>query len=181
MIFIFFLFMIFYANANADANVSWQEEVKLSDDRVIVVGQKKQCEGALPFFRVTTCVVRETWMTFRLPEFSENSILWHENLDPIILNVADGDLYVIALGHDPNTFLQYGVKTYYIGFKWNEGKWNLIDFKTIPEKIYDSNLLLQAVPNPYKKYIKLQDKESATQGVMREIRRVDPKFNPNPY
>jgi len=54
-----------------DNTITWQEEVKLLDGRVITVAQKNRVEDGMP---------REFWLTFKLPEFGNQEIEWHENL-----------------------------------------------------------------------------------------------------
>ena len=49
----------------------WREEVKLLDGRVIVVTQKKRCEGAYTGVNYASCIAREAWLTINLPEFSK--------------------------------------------------------------------------------------------------------------
>src|ERR1017187_6175079 len=67
--------------------VTWKEEVKLNDGRVIVVEQKKLVEDEM---------AREAWLTINLPEFSAEQIVWHEHLSPIVLNIDEGMLYVVG-------------------------------------------------------------------------------------
>ncbi len=96
------------------ANVgSWKEEVKLLDGRVINITQKRRYDnvftgsnyGALP---------REYWLIFKLPEFGNQEITWHENLLPQVLNVYQGKLYVVGLPFTKVEFKQYGRLTHHI-------------------------------------------------------------------
>ncbi len=122
--------------------VTWQEEVKLNDGRVIVVTQKRHCSAAYTGGNYATCIERESWLTIKLPEFG-NQIVWHENLKPRILNVHNGQLYIVG---SPATCLEY--RTYgrpspmYIGFVLVSGHWERIPFEKIPESIYDTNLVI---------------------------------------
>jgi len=120
--------------------VSWQEEVKINDGRVIVVDQKKRKGGLM---------AREAWLTFNLPEFSPQPILWHENLSPLILNISGGKLYII--GYPPTVVecTHYGKPDpSYVGFVWDGGNWVSIPFEQIPNNIYDTNMLIEGFP-PY--------------------------------
>src|SRR5271156_2486460 len=71
-------------------SITWQEEVKLNDGRVIVVTQKKRCEGAYTGGNYASCITREAWLTIALPEFSSQPMVWHESLDPMVVNIDGG-------------------------------------------------------------------------------------------
>ncbi|MHB8149559.1 MAG: hypothetical protein ACYDIB_05315 [Desulfobulbia bacterium] len=114
--------------------LTWQEEVKLLDGRVITVTQKRRYEGKVP---------RESWLTFKLPEFGNKEITWHENLSPHVFNVHKGKIYVVGMPFTEREFRQYGrPKPSYLGYRYEAGKRQLIPFKEIPEEIYDTNLLI---------------------------------------
>lgn len=70
-----------------DNTITWTEEVKLLDGRVITVMQKRRIEGNIE---------REAWLTIKLPEFGDKEIVWHENLDTMVLNVYQNKLYVVG-------------------------------------------------------------------------------------
>jgi hypothetical protein len=46
----------------SDNTITWQEEVKLLDGRVITVTQKR---------RIQESIEREAWLTFKLPDFGD--------------------------------------------------------------------------------------------------------------
>ena len=132
--------------------VSWQEEVKLNDGRTIVVEQKKRTEGM---------IAREAWLTIKLKEFDDKPIVWHENLIPIIVNFADGKLYVIGTVPTGREARQYGcLKPGYIPFVWEEKKWVQIPFEKIPRSIYKVNMLLEGLPPPDTSLLTLDRKNS---------------------
>ena len=121
---------------------SWQEEVKLSDGRVIIVTQKRRYEGVYTGHNFGD-LPREFWLTFKLPEFGDKEIVWHENLGPQVLNMYQGKLYVIGIPFTEREFRQYGKPMpSYIGYRYDAGKWQRIAFSEIPEAIYDTNLLI---------------------------------------
>jgi hypothetical protein len=103
---------------------------------VISVVQKRRIEqGKMP---------REAWLTFKLPEFSNQEIEWHENLETQVLNVYRGKLYVVGVPATEDSFRQYG-KPYpeYVPFRYEAGKWLRIGFGEVPEEIYDANMFCE--------------------------------------
>lgn len=125
---------------------SWQEEVKLTDGRVIIVTQKRRYEnvytgqnfGDLP---------REFWLTFKLPEFGDQEITWHENLKPQVLNIHQGKLYVVGIPFTEREFREYGRPfPEYVPYLYDAGQWNRIPFNEIPVAIYETNLLIANGP-----------------------------------
>lgn len=167
--------------ACASEFVTWQEEVKLNDGRVIVVTQKKRCEGAYTGGNYAKCIAREAWLTIRLPEFSKEEIVWHENLDALVLNVYGGKLFVIGWPHTGREFSQYGKpQPPYIGFVFERGQWKRIPFTEIPEAVYDTNMLIEGIPPAGTEFLTIEKKESKdVNGKLTYppyFRRVDPKF-----
>ena len=162
----------------------WQEEVKLNDGRVIVVTQKKRCEGAYTGGNYAACIAREAWLTINLPEFSAQPIVWHENLFPIILNVHNGHLYVVGCPPTGREFRFYNKpRPPYIGFMFENGQWKRIPFEAIPASIYDSNMLLDAFPTDDIKLLTIAKKTSRevngrpTIGI--EFKRINPGWMSN--
>ena len=138
----------------------WREEVKLLDGRVIVVTQKKRCEGAYTGGNYASCIAREAWLTINLPEFSKEPIIWHENLYPIVVNVYEGRLYLVGAFPTQREFKLYGQPTHpYIAFVWKNQNWQPIPFKSILEAIYDINMLLEATPSKEVRLLTLVEKE----------------------
>ena len=112
--------------------LTWTEEVKLLDGRVITVTQKR---------RIEENIEREAWLTFKLPEFGDKEIVWHENLDVMVLNMYEGKLYVVGV---PGTIIEYRKygrpEPLYIGYRFDNFQWTRIPFNGIPEAIYDANM-----------------------------------------
>ncbi len=160
-------------NISACSNtISWDEEVKLNDGRMIVVTQKKLMDHGID---------REAWLTFSLPEFSKAEILWHENLTPIVLNVHDGRLYLIGLPQTRIEFYKYAMpRPSYVPFRWEGGGWQRIPFAEVPVAIYDVNMLIDSTPPEGTKILTWPTKTSAEvngkAGYPKEIRRLDPQY-----
>lgn len=174
------LLIIFLGGAMSGCadTLSWQEEVKLSDGRVIVVTQKRRYEGVYTGQDYGS-VVREAWLTFKLPEFGNQVITWHENLKPRILNLHNGKLYVVGFPPTGQEFYQYGKpKPSYIGFRYENGKWQRIPFAEIPEAIYDTNLWIENVPPNKSGRVSFADKaaEMRDAELDRVLKRIDPNF-----
>jgi hypothetical protein len=161
----------------------WQEEVKLNDGRTIVVTQKKRCSSAYTGGNYAECIAREAWLTINLPEFSKREIVWHEHLRPAILNIHAGRLYVVGRPPTRLEFDLYGrPRPPYIGFVYESDnhQWRRIAFDEIPEAIYDTNMLIAAIPPTDTKIITLDLKASKEfnghPGYSRHYKRVDPNF-----
>jgi hypothetical protein len=140
----------------------WKEEVKLSDGRIIVVTQKKRCEGAYTGQNYAPCIAREAWLTLNMPEFSSQPIVWHESLNPIILNLSKGQLYLVGNFPTQREFRMYGgPQPPYICFKLVTGEWARIPFEEIPSDIYEINMLIESIPPDGIKYLSIDKKQSA--------------------
>jgi hypothetical protein len=135
-----------------DNIITWQEDVKLLDGRVITVTQKRRIEqGKMP---------REAWLTFKLPEFSDQEIVWHENLETQVLNVYQGRLYVVGVPFTEESYKQYG-KPYpeYVPFRYEAGHWQRIGFNEVPKAIYDTNMYFENMALYRLKHVSLADKD----------------------
>lgn len=167
-------------SAACSDTVEWREEVRLMDGRVVEVHQKKRCDpvGETTDSRMS-CVVREAWMTMHLPEISDAPIEWHENLNPLVVNVYDGKLYVIGFPPTAREFRAYGAKNPpYIGYLWQGGRWQSIEFTEIPKALYRTNMLIEGVPGKKVSLLSLAQKEGPEEnGAMTKpayFRQIDP-------
>jgi hypothetical protein len=134
--------------------VSWKEEVKLNDGRVIVVEQKKLMEGEID---------REAWLTISLPEFGSKPIVWHERLTPNIVNIDHGILYVIgAPGTARESRIYECPEHSTVAFVWRNGQWVRIPFDEIPISIYGTNMLIDAVPPRGTSFLTIAEKDGKT-------------------
>ncbi len=154
---------------SGDEIISWAEEVKLLDGRVITVTQKRRID--------MNQIPREFWLTFKLPEFGNKEITWHENLGAHVLNVYQGKLYVVGIPFTEREFRQYGKPMpFYIGYRYEVDQWQRIPFNEIPEEIYDTNLLIANAPPDGAKYVtsamKMEEMKDETIGQV--SKRIDP-------
>lgn len=133
--------------------LTWTEEVKLLDGRVITVTQKRRID--------IEHVARESWLTLKLSEFGNQEITWNENLFPIVLNVYQGKLYVVGFVFSDKEYRQYG-KPFpsYVPYRYESGQWQRIPFNEVPVEIYEVNMFLDDIPETYPKYCSLSDKVS---------------------
>ena len=158
-------------NLTACSNTfSWDEEVKLLDGRIITVQQKRRFDDSR--------MPREAWLSFKLPEFGDKEILWHEALESMVLNIYEQKLYIvgftttdIAFGHFNNP------KLLYVGFRYDNAQWVRIPFNEIPEAIYEANLWSENMVNYKLKFVSIEDKNSKLiddGGYPHELKRIDP-------
>ncbi|WP_061537023.1 hypothetical protein [Collimonas arenae] len=142
---------------------------KLNDGRVIVVEQKKRADRG---------IAREVWLTINLPEFSSQPIVWHEHLDPLVVNIHAGRLYVVGMPPTQREFELLGrPQPSYLAYIWENGTWRRIPFSEIPEAIFDANMFLEGLPLANEKLVTLAQKDpSLLNEYPRWLRRIDPKF-----
>jgi len=165
--------------AKQDKFREWQEEVQLNDGRVIVVTQKKRCEGAYTGNEYVQCIAREAWLTINLPEFSDKPIVWHEKLKPTVLNIHNKVLYIVARFPTEREFKFYGEpQPPYIGYIWKGDSWQRIPFVDIPEEIYNTNMLIEGIPPEEVRYLSLEKKNSkkfnGNNTYPKYIKKIDP-------
>jgi hypothetical protein len=77
---------------------SWEEEVQLSDGRVVVVRQKRQY-----FDHYGT---NQSWVTFSLPEMGGERT-WHSYLRPQRIDVQGGRVYLFGAPRGQRQFRYY--------------------------------------------------------------------------
>lgn len=156
---------------------TWKEEVKLLDGRIITVTQKRRYESVYTGQDVGS-VVREAWLTFTLSEFGDQEITWNESLEPQVLNLYNGQLYIVGVPPTGREFMQYAKpKPSYLGYKYNGNNWLPIPFSQIPEAIYNTNLLIETVPPNKTHHVTLVDKDKVLQDpeLPRHYKRIDPE------
>jgi len=158
---------------------TWQEEVKLNDGRVIVVTQKRRCESAYTGAEMAPCISRETWLTIKLPEFGDKEIVWNEKLKPMVVNVHQGQLYVVGRPPTGREFDLYGKpQPPYIAYRWKEGIWERMPLVEIPEAIYDANMIIDLPPKETK-FLTIIQKESSEMNGAPEYRKPTKRIDLN--
>src|SRR3990167_7176522 len=103
---------------------SWDEEVQLSDGRMIIVhrAHKLNTEHALI----------ETALTFDLPEMGGKQT-WREFLYPAIVDVYQGKVYVVgnAIGFAQRS-AYFSPRYSYVAFTFSNGAWSRMPFDNVP-------------------------------------------------
>jgi len=151
-----------------DNTLTWTEDVKLLDGRVITVMQKRRYdEDKMP---------REAWLTFKLPEFGDLEIVWHENLEVQVLNVYQGKLYVVGDARGSREVRQYGAD--YVPFRYEAGQWVRMPLSDIPVAIYDTNMYPGHMLLDKRKHISVADKVEMFKDDRWDAsqRRIDPNY-----
>lgn len=156
--------------------LTWKEEVRLSDGRVVVVTQKRRYEGAYNG-QTFGNIPREAWLTIKLPEFGNEEITWHERLKPRIVNIYNGKLYVVGWPPTEREFRLYGRQDPpYVGFVYENRQWKRITFPEIPGAIYDVNLWIENSPPNDSGFISFADKanEIGDRTLAKYHKKIDP-------
>lgn len=156
--------------------ISWQEEVKLLDGRMIIVHQQRRFEGAYNGSNYGG-IPRESWLTLKLSETANLETTWHEKLEPSHLNVVNGKLYIVA---QPPTTREYYLydqpRPPYIGYVFENKAWRRIPFSEIPLAIYDTNLSLDSENYIHAGQVTLADKQKMLDAptLPKYLKRIDP-------
>ncbi len=161
--------------------LSWQEEVRFSDGRVITVTQKRRYEGAYNGSNYGG-VPRESWLTLKLPETGNQETTWHEKLKPSNLNVANGKLYIVALPPTGREFYLFNKpRPPYIGYVFENKTWRRIAFEEIPVEMYDMNLSVDSEIYVKSGRITLASKAKELQqtSLPSSAKRIDPSYKSN--
>ncbi len=107
-------------------------------------------------------------------------MVWHENLSPRVVNINNGQLFIVGIFPTEREFKLYGEpQPPYIGFVWKDDSWQRIPFEAIPETIYDVNMLMEGIPPEGIKYLSLEKKESKEINGDRRIRKSRKRLNPS--
>lgn len=159
-----------------DDSKAWQEEVKLNDSRVIVASIKFRFEGAYNGSNYGG-VLRESWITLKLPETGNQATTWNKKLQPKNLNVVNGKLYIVGMPPTDREFYLYNKpRPPYIGYVFENKAWRRIPFNEIPEAMYDMNLSSGAIHPNSSGLVTLADKavELGDPRILKAFRRIAP-------
>jgi hypothetical protein len=112
---------------------TWQEEVQLSDGRVIVVKQKHEV--------YENYGTNQSWVTFSLPD------------------VADGNVYAFGVPRGIRQFNFYRKpKHYIVAFRWTGNEFTRIPFLDVPERLRQEENILPCVPTAGRNLVSLSSK-----------------------
>lgn len=175
---VFLLFVIWLIR---DERASWDEEVQLSDGRVITITQKRRYGSVYDGNSFGSHVVRESWIWLRLPELGDQEIEWRENLIPMRLDVVDGKPFIVAYPATGKEFDQYKQpRPAYLAFRYETDHWQRVGFHEIPKSQYDANLVIeQFVPwlvRPMTLELKDGKEFNGKSGIYRKLKKIDPQF-----
>lgn len=132
---------------------TWQEEVQLSDGRVILVRQKHKY-----FDNYGT---DQSWVTFSLPEMGGEQT-WHSYLTPQRIDIDGGNVFVFGFPRGDKQFAHYGnPKNYMVAFVWKQGGFQRIPFLEVPERLRQEENVHSCVPEHRRGRLTLADKSAA--------------------
>ena len=116
----------------------WQEEVRLSDGRVIWIEQKHEYYDNYG--------TSQSWVTFSLPEMGGKRT-WHSYLTPQHVDVYEGKVYVFGIPRGDKQFAFYrNPKHYMVAFQWLGGDFERIPFLQVPPQIRQEENVYSCVP-----------------------------------
>lgn len=131
---------------------SWQEEVQLSDGRVVTITQKrKYFEGY---------GTDQSWVTFSLPE-TNGEQTWHSYLMPMKLDTFNGKVYVFGRPRGVKQFAHYGYpKHLIVAFLWNGLEFQRVPFDALPEQVKKEENILTCIDFQKERHISLASKKA---------------------
>jgi hypothetical protein len=161
----------------------WQEEVQLSDGRVVEITQQRQYEEAYDGHGRST-IVRDAWIRFRLPETDFKEVVWHEQLIGMRFDVVDGKPFIVAYPATRREFDRYGKPIpAYLGHRYENGRWHRVPFAEIPESQYDFNLVAERILPQGMTRLSLMEKNSkqfnGDSFISTRYKRIDPRMGRN--
>jgi len=174
-----------FALSGCAQTVQWKEDVKFLDGRVVTIVQKRWCRGGDYTAKTrATCLAYDALITMKLPQFFNEDIIWHEALDPMVINVYAGKLYIVGVPPTNVEFRKYGaVNPPYYAYMWDKNAWVRLSFDAIPIAIYDSNMLIESIPKTRTGHVTLMQKniEVMSGNYTAPYKRIDPNFKRSPH
>lgn len=131
---------------------SWDEEVLLSDGRVITIHQKHE------FFNGYG--TNQSWVTIDLPELGGKRV-WHSYLIPMRVDVHEGNMYVFGRPRGPRQvqFYQYP-KNNIVAFKWVRSEFIRIPYISVPEILRVEENVLSCIPRNRQSFVTVNHKSA---------------------
>ena len=174
-----------FALSGCAQTVQWKEDVQFLDGRVVTILQKKWCRGGDYTAKTgATCLAYDALITMKMPEFFDGDIIWHEALNPMVINVYAGKLYIVGVAPTNVEFRKYGaVNPPYYAYMWDKNSWVRLSFDAIPVAIYDTNMLIESIPKTRTGHVTLlQKREEVMSGnYTAPYKRIDPNFKRTPH
>ncbi len=118
---------------------SWDEEVRLSDGRVITIHQKRQYYDNYG--------TNQSWVTIDLPELGGKQV-WHSYLMPQRVDVVGGKVYVFGVPRGDRQLEYYRYPKYLmVGLTWDGSNFVRIPYLAVPESIRKEENVFPCVPH----------------------------------
>jgi hypothetical protein len=118
---------------------SWDEEVRLSDGRVITIHQKREY--------YENYGTNQSWVTIDLPELGGKRV-WHSYLMPMRVDVSQGQIYVFGRPRGPRQVSHYRYpKHHLVAFVYRSGEFQRIPFLSVPELLRSEEGIYSCLPN----------------------------------
>ena len=130
---------------------SWDEEVRLSDGRVITIHQKREY--------YENYGTAQSWVTIDLPELGGKKV-WHSYLMPMRVDVAAGMVYVFGRPRGPLQLGRYRYpKNHMVGFRWSGSEFERIPFLDVPDALRQEENVFSCLPEAGLKLLRINQKD----------------------
>jgi hypothetical protein len=131
---------------------SWDEEVRLSDGRIITIHQKREVYDNYG--------TNQSWVTIDLPELGGKQV-WHSYLMPQRVDVVNGKVYLFGIPRGANQLEYYRFpKNYMVAFRWDGKEFARIPFLQVPDIARQEENVFSCVPDPKNHKLYVSEKES---------------------
>lgn len=132
---------------------TWEEEVQLSDGRVIVVKQQREYYDNYG--------TAQSWLTLSLPELGGERT-WHSYLEPMRVDVVEGKVYAFGRPRGDKQVQHYVYpKQYLVAFVWNGTEFVRVPFMSLPTQARSSENIFPCLPPDRSTQLKWPVKEAS--------------------
>lgn len=132
---------------------SWDEEVRLSDGRIITIQQKREV-----FDNYGT---NQSWVTIDLPELGGKQV-WHSYLMPQRVDVVDGKVYGFGLPRGDRQLVHYRYPKYFmVAFIWNGSQFDRLPYLKVPDIARHEENVFRCLPTNRTGKIRITMKDAA--------------------